>query len=202
MASKVTERVPPPFPNDKRKNLMSGYLLFIEGMIRHYEAVYPDDDQGRASQNRRMGWGISQQIVAQYVVEMLLRIRLVLNDHPDRELHSHNLRHLYNKLTREEQARVEGSYVKFLHNDFQWTWAELQTVASFLKFLGPNPIKSTRYPYQRGGSGVTLFAARCYRPLIYALFVGLFDYPVRDKLEDRYNTEFRSFKDSIKNQQR
>lgn len=196
----MAERPPGPFPEDQRKTFMSGYLFYVEGMIRHFEAEYPNDEQdGKGSQNRRMGWNISQQIVAQYVVEMLLRIRLVLNDFPDRELRTHNLRHLYNKLTDKERTSVEESYTRFLHNEVRWTWDEFSSVAAFLKFLGPNPIKNTRYPYQRG-SGPRLFSARSYRPLMYALFVGLFDYPVRDKLEHRYDTEFRSFKDSLKDE--
>ena len=34
---------------------------------------------------------------------------------------------------------------------------------------------------------------------MYALFIGLHDYPVHDSLDKRFDTEFRSFKESRNN---
>ena len=75
-----------------------------------------------------------------------------------------------------------------------------RTVESFLDFLGKNPITKTRYPWQQQHDGV-LFSPNMYRFLINALYIALHQYPfAKDSLDKRYDTRFKSLKDSLKNE--
>ena len=135
-------------------------------------------------------------MVSQYVVEMLLQIRL--KQQRVRRTETHDLAQLYRQLSEDDKNFVEKVYKQILNAEVVSTWDVYETVASFLDFLGNNPIKRTRYPWQQGHIG-TLYSPKSYRVLIYALFIALHGYPVKDSLEKRYDTKFTSFEESRKN---
>ena len=154
-----------------------------------YESVEKD--------HRTLGWNIGRQLVALYLVEMLLRI-----DFERRGITSgtatHNLASLFRQLPKESQKNVEKVYTCILNNEVRSTWDVCQTAISLLDFLGKKPITKTRYPWQQQHNG-TLYSPAILRPLIYALLIGLHSYPyTEDRMVKRYDTEFRSFEESRK----
>ena len=113
----------------------------------------------------RMGWGIGRQIVSQYVVEMLLQIRL--KQQGVRRTETHNLAQLYRKLSEDDRNRAEKVYKQILNAEIASTWDVYETVGSFLDFQAKNPIKRTRYPWQQAHVG-TLYSPESYRALVRA----------------------------------
>ena len=69
------------------------YLYYLDGPILFSEAECPDGEK----QPIKMGWGIGRQLISQYVVEMLIRIRLERHG-ITRRTGTHNLVLLYRKL--------------------------------------------------------------------------------------------------------
>ena len=116
-------------------------------MALYADAECPNEEK-RA---RRMGWGIGRQMVSQYVVEMLLQIGL--KQQGVHRTETHNLARLYGKLLEDDKNMVEKVYKRILHAEVASTWDVYETVASFFDFLGQNPVKRTRYPWQPGEEG-------------------------------------------------
>ncbi len=189
----MTQSKPVSDSEAKRREFLAKYLYYLDGLALYAEAECPEDAQLPAV---RMGWGIGRQIISQYVVEMLLQARLALLG--TRRTETHNLSHLYRMLPETDRDAVEDTYKWILNAEVEWTWDVYETVFSFLNFLGANPITKTRYPWQQKHEG-TLYSPSSYRALVYALFIALHGYPVRDALQKRFDTEFRSFKESRRN---
>ena len=170
-----------------------GFILIYEGLAEYYKAKCPFEEEGDP---RRMGWGIGRQIVAQYLVEILLKSAL---EHQGITRNTHNLAYLFKKLPGVQRNAVERRYKEFLNSEVEWTWDVFETVWSFLNYLGKNPIKKTRYPWQSGDENETLFSPNIYLQLIYALFVELHGYPCdKGSFEKKIGTKFKSLADSRK----
>ena len=80
-----------------------------------------------------------------------------------------------------------------------------ETVDSLLHYLGGNAITDTRYFWEPdrnhvGEHASILFAPRMLRPMIYALFIVLHNYPSKPILK-RYDTTFQSLAESFKKDQ-
>ena len=167
-------------------------INFLEGTVDYSQAKPPYDD---SEDPRVLGWNIGRQITAQYVIEMLLRYSLEKQSIQARN--THDLRYLFNKLPESKRNAVEDRYKVLLNSEVEWTWDVCKTVHSFLSFLGKNPIKNTRYPWQ--SSKDLLYNANMYRYLFYAIFIELHGYPTaEDSFEKRYETQFKSLADSRK----
>ena len=180
----------------KRRKFFQKYAYYLEGMLDYFQMNHSYDDAQKDP--RVLGWTIGRQIIALYLVEMLLRIDFERRG-ITRNISTHNLGHLFRKLPKDRQDRVEQIYIKILNNECEWTWDVCRTVESFLNFLGKQPIVATRYFWQQGDKG-TLFAPRLFRPLVSALLIALYGYPYEEgSLDKRFDTEFRSFSESRKN---
>ena len=190
---RATGRTTPGAVDAKRREYFQKYLYYLDGLAFYADAECPEEEKPFI----RMGWGIGRQMVSQYVVEMLLRIRF--KKQGSRRTETHNLAHLYKMLPEDDKNAVEKVYKRILNAEVAWTWDVYETVASFLDFLGKNPIKHTKYPWQQQHVG-TLYSPTSYRALIYALFIGLHGYPpgAKGSLDKRFDTEFRSFQESRK----
>ena len=176
----------------RQRGFFQKYLYYLDGLAFYADAKCPKEEKPSI----QMGWGIGRQMVSQYVVEMLLRIKL--EEQGTRRTETHNLEHLYRMLPEDDKNDVEKVYKRILNSEVEWTWDVYETVASFLDYLGRSPITRTRYPWQQQHVG-TLYSPASYRALIYALFIALHGYPVaKDSLDKRFDTEFRSFKESRK----
>ena len=187
----------PWFESDaKRREFFLKYNYYLEGMLDYFLMSHSYSD----TQNdpRVLGWTIGRQIIALYLVEMLLRIDFERRG-ITRNISTHNLAHLFRKLPKDRRDRVEQIYTKILNSEYEWTWDVCRTVECFLNFLGKKPIIATRYPWQQVDKG-TLFAPRLLRPLVIALYIALHGYPYKKgSLDKRFDTEFRSFSESRKN---
>ena len=107
------------------------------------------------------------------------------------------MRYLFNKFPQSVRNAVEDRYKVLLNSEVEWTWDICKTVQFFLSFLGKNPIKNTRYPWQAQND--LLYNANMYRYLIYAIFIKLHNYPMAESsFEKRYDTQFKSLVDSLK----
>lgn len=184
---------PTPRRNVESKMLKTLPIYFLAGTVDYFQATPPYESKDP----RILGWNIGRQITAQYVVEMLLRYSLEKQGIPARN--THNLRYLFNKLSESKRNAVEGRYRVLLNSEVEWTWDVCKTVQSFLSFLGKNPIKNTRYPWQSQKN--LLYNANMYRYLIYAIFIELHHYPTaQGSFAKRYDTQFKSLADSWKSE--
>ena len=93
------------------------YIVYLEGMADYIQInhKYEKDD------HRQVGWGIGRQIVAQYLVEMLLRVDL------ERQgitigTKTHNLAHLFRKLPHGRRNSVETVYKLILNSEVEEAW--------------------------------------------------------------------------------
>ena len=148
--------------------------------------------------NRALGWDIGRQIIALYLLEMLLKTYLERRD-VTHVINTHNLALLFRRLSKNRRDTVEQIYTQILNSEVEWTWDICRTVECFLDFLGKNPIGKSRYPWQQQHIG-TLFAPGKLRPVVVALYIGLHEYPYETgALDKRFDTQFRSFSESRKN---
>ena len=177
---------------------MKPNIFWMEGLLTNFALPFPYDDR---NDPRRMGFGVGQQIVGLYLTEMLLKYALD-NSGVSHGQH-HNLHDLFRKLSRPRRRTVERKYTKILNSE--WAWDVAETVDSFLLYLGRNAITDTRYFWEPGRNHVgeekaTLFSPRMLRPLIYAIFIVLHNYPSKP-IKKRYDTTFQSLAESLKQDQ-
>lgn len=170
-------------------------ITWMEGLLTFFEAPFPHNQDDP----RRMGFGVGQQIVGLYIVEMLLKY--ALDEAGGSYGPHHNLHELFRNLPRQRRRAVDRKYVEILNSEFEWAWDVAKTAESLLLYLGRNPITGTRYfweDYHSHGVGHAsiLFAPRMLRPLIYALFIVLHNYPSEITVK-RYNTTFHSLVESL-----
>ena len=147
----------------KRREFFRKYLFYLDGLALYADAECPTEEKPFI----RMGWGIGRQMVSQYVVEMLLRIRLEAQGVHGTE--THNLASLYGRLPENDANAVENVYKRILNAEVAWTWDVYETVASFFDFLGRNPIKHTQIPVAAAARGDALLARQLPSAYIRAL---------------------------------
>ena len=114
----------------------------MEGLLTLFQATFPHD----ADDPRRMGFGLGQQVVGLYIVEMLLKYAL-----DDGVPHGH-LQDLFRNLSRQRKRAVERKYKDLLNSEFDWAWDVAETVDSILEYMGNNAITDTRYFWEEGRS--------------------------------------------------
>ena len=180
--------------NEKKPN-----IVWMEGLLTLFDAPFPHD----VDDPRRMGFAVGQQIVGLYIIEMLLKY--ALDDHGSSHGQHHNLHELFRNLSRPRRRAVQRKYEEILNSEVEWAWDVAETVDSLLQYLGNNAITDTRYFWEPdrnhlGEHASILFAPRMLRPLIYALFVELHNYPSKP-ITKRYNTTFQSLEESLRRDQ-
>ena len=187
----------------KAKRGIDPRLIYnVEGVLDYFQeaCLYKSTDL------RLIGWSLGRQVVAQYLVEIILKcahLKYVQYVLP----HGHSLRDLFDGLPAPQRQKVEAKYREILHSQVKSTWDVFQTVESFLAFLGANPITESRYYWDKDSASNTLgvgyfqglVSPDSYRPLIYSLYIILHDYPSRSMVA-RYDTKFESLRRSLKNE--
>ena len=179
---------------------MKPNIFWLEGLLTNFALPFPYDDR---NDPRRMGFSVGQQIVGLYLTEMLLKYALD-NSGVSHGQH-HNLPRLFTDLPESHRVAVEQKYTEILNSEAEWAWDVAETVDSFLLYLGRNAITDTRYFWEPGRNHVgeeasILFAPRMLRPLIYAIFIVLHNYPSKP-IRKRYDTTFPSLAESLKQDQ-
>ena len=87
-----------PEPDAKRRRYFEKYIYYLEGMADYFQVNH---SYGNAKDDHRaLGWAIGRQIVALYLVEMLLKIDLERRG-GTRNINTHNLVHLFRKLPKD-----------------------------------------------------------------------------------------------------
>lgn len=167
------------------------HVTWLEGVLDYFNAPFPQEP----GDSREIGFGIGRQIVGLYLVEMLLKY--ALDDLEIKYERSHNLLGLFAGLPERRQSAVETKYKDFLFDGVAETWDFASSVASFLKYLGDDPMSDSRYFWERQHSPnkSIIFFGSLLRLLIYACFIVLHDYPEGSSLEKRYETRFISLED-------
>lgn len=174
-------------------------IHWMEGVLAHFETKFPY----AADDPRRLGFGVGQQIVGLYIVEMLLKYALDNAGVPHG--HHHNLHQLFKNLSRQRRRAVQRKYTELLNSEFEWAWDVAETADSLLQYLGDNAITDTRYFWEPdrthiGEDASILLSPRMLRPLIYALFIALYNYPAKPIVK-RYDTTFQSLAESFRKDQ-
>ena len=146
---------------------------------------------------RHIGFGIGRQVVGLYLAEMILKH--ALDDLSQPYGHSHSLHDLFNALPQPHRNAVESKYTEILSGSVSEIWDFASSVASFLEYLGDDPMTDSRYFWERSRPREMsiVFFNTSLRPLIYALFVALHNYPEEGQYQKRYHTKFISFEDSL-----
>ena len=168
---------------------------WTEGLLVLFKTVFPYEDDD----DRKIGFSLGRQIVGLYLIELL--IMYALDECHITYKSDHNLRRLYGLLPLHKKRAVERKYRELLGHSHVSTWDFAKTAESFLDYLGNNPITDTRYfwkrPHTRDRS--IIFLPDTLSPLVGALFIALHDYPQGGPIEQRFQTHFISFLDSLKN---
>lgn len=161
----------------------------------YFRRTFPHDK----SDPRRIGFEVGQRIIGLYLSEMLLKYALDEIDVKYRN--THNLNSLYSKLPYDKKKRAKEKYKELLHNRYEWTWSFARTLNPFLKYLGENPIKDSRYFWKKNySSRPHLLSPRNLNTLVYSLLIALHNYPQKSPvIEKRYETQFVDFEKSLAN---
>ena len=168
-------------------------VVWLEGVLDYFNAPFPHDNDDP----RRLGYDIGRQLIALYLAEMLLKHALDdLNVSYDR---IHSLRELFRALPESSRGSVESKYSEILSGSVAETWDFERSVASFLDYLGDDPMTDSRYFWERDRPHdiSIVFFPTALRPLIYALFVALHGYPEKGQYEKQFDTNFISFEESL-----
>ena len=171
-------------------------VVWLEGVLDYFNAASPHEPEDY----RNIGFGVGRQIVGLYLTEMLLKH--ALDDLNQPYGHSHSLHDLFNALPRPHRNAVESKYSAILSGSVSEIWDFASSVASFLEYLGDDPMTDSRYFWERSRPHdiSIVFSNTSLRLLIYALFVALHDYPEEGQYQKRYDTKFISFEDSLRDQ--
>ena len=174
-------------------------IHWLEGLLTHFEAKFPH----AANDPRKLGFAVGRQIVGLYIIELLLKYALE-NAGVAHGQH-HNLQELFRNLSRQRRRAVERKYTELLNSDFEWAWDVARTAESLLRYLGTSAITDTRYYWEPNRTHVgehasILVAPQMLRPLLYALFIVLHNYPSKPIVK-RYDTTFVSLAESLKKDQ-
>ena len=170
-------------------------IVWMEGLLVLFDAPFPHE----SDDPRRMGFSVGRQIVGLYIIEMLLKY--ALDDSGSSHGQNHNLHELFRNLPRPRRRAVQRKYLEILNSEVPWAWDVAESVDSLLRYLGENAITDTRYFWEPdrnhlGEHASILFAPTMLRPLIYALFIVLHNYPSKSIVK-RYDTTFQSLAKSL-----
>ena len=168
-------------------------VVWLEGILDYFNMPFPHEPEDP----REIGFGIGRQIVGLYLSEMILKHALDNLNQPYGQ--SHNLHDLFNALPRPHRNAVESKYSEILSGSVPETWDFASSVASFLEYLGNDPMTDSRYFWERSRprNMSIVFFGTSLRHLIYALFIALHNYPEKGQYQKQYHTKFISFEDSL-----
>ena len=168
-------------------------VVWLEGVLDYFNTPFPHEPEDP----RLIGFGIGRQVVGLYLSEMLLKHSL--DDLNQPYGHGHNLHDLFNALPLPHRNAVESKYSEILSGSVSEIWDFANSVASFLEYLGDDPMTDSRYFWERirPRNMSIVFFNTSLRPLIYALFVALHNYPEEGQYQERYHTKFISFEDTL-----
>ena len=171
--------------------LMTGVLAYFNAPVQH---------DPRQALGAGAGVNVGRQIIGLYIVEVLLKHALA--NAGEKQRYTHDLHDLFMKLTSQQRCAVEKKYTELLNTAKDTAWDVAETVDSLLRYLGKNAITDTRYILEPGlhhaveGASITV-DPEMLRPLIYALFNVLHEYPL-ETMEKRYDTTFEPLTEFIK----
>ena len=173
-------------------------IVWMEGMLSLFEAPFPYDKEDR----RTIGFGVGRQIVALYLVEIILKC--AQSDLAVMRRSRHNLASLFHHLSLQQKAHSESTYQALLNSNAEWNWDIAESVKALLNYLGKSAFTDTRYFWDpkrtHTASDVSILVMPdTLRNLLYALFISLHDYP-SEPISKRFDTTFRSLEDSLKNE--
>ena len=168
--------------------------LWMAGVLDYFNAPVEHDPR------QALGVGVGRQIIGLYIAELLLKHALEnTGENPGRK---HDLHDLFMKLTSQQQCAVEQKYTELLNTEKDVAWDVAKTVDSLLRYLGKHAITDTRYILEPGlhhavkGASIVVDPGML-RPLIYALFNVLHEYPMETMVK-RYDTTFKPLTEFIK----
>ena len=176
---------------------MKPNVVWLEGVLDFFNAPFPHDPRDP----RAIGFSVGRQVIALYLVEMLLKYALDSYGVPHGK--KHDLHQLFMNLPRPTRRAVERRYAQLLRSAIPRTWDVCRTVESFLDYLGDNPITDTRYFWENDREcgdhrgSVLIMQHTILRQLVYAIFIELHNYPTKS-IVDRYETEFESLDESFR----
>ena len=183
-------------PKDKKPN-----ITWMEGLLTLFNAQFPHGP----NDPRWRGFSLGRQIIGSYIAEML--IKYALEDSGRTYGPHHNLYELFRNLPRPLRCEVERTYTAILNSLMESAWDIAKSVESLLQYLGPNPIKDTRYFWEPNRNHVHIFEhtsilimPETIHCLIYALFIALHNYPNKPIVK-RYNTVFMSLAEALERDQ-
>ena len=171
-------------------------VVWLEGVLDFFNAPFPHEP----GDPRGIGFGVGRQVIALYLVEMLLKYALDSYGVPHGK--KHNLHQLFMNLPRPTRRAVERRYAQLLRSAVARTWDVCRTVESFLGYLGDNPITDTRYFWENDREcgddrgSLLILNHTILRQLVYAIFIELHNYPTKPIVE-RYDTKFESLDESF-----
>ena len=184
--------------SDEDKEPWMPHVVWLEGVLDYFTF----NDQSKSDDRIRIGYEIGQQIVGLYLSEMLIKCAL---QHVSQSYEfSHSLSVLFDLLPYSKRADTELTYKESLAGEVEETWDYEATVESYLTYFGDDPFTDARYFWerQRPHHMPMIFGYSSLRRLIYALFVGLHNYPQRGSYRRQFKTRFRSLDDSLDERQR
>ena len=158
----------------------------FEGAMGYFKQVSTNKDEGV-----QIGFSQGRMIVGLHLIEIM--IKRFLSSYNIGNLKTHNLLKLYNKIPIFDRIRIGKIYPDFYWNK-SWIWDFSETVESFLRFLGKDPITSTRYFWD--SEVKLLFMPNRLVCLIHALIIGLHNYPYKQIIRKGNGPVIESFNDS------
>ena len=173
-------------------------LVWMEGMLSLFEARFPHDSEDR----RTIGFNIGRQIVALYLIEIILKC--AQSDLAIMRRSRHHLARLFHHLSAEQKANAEATYRALVNSNTEWDWDIAESVDALLNYLGKSAFTDARYFWDPKRTHTSPEASILFMPgtmsnLLYALFISLHDYPC-EPIAKRFDTTFLSFKESLKNE--
>ena len=168
-------------------------IEYHEGVLDYFNAVFPHE----SGDPRWLGFSVGKCIIGTYLVEILLQY--ALDNEGVKYRAGHNLYELYTRLPRARRDAVEAKYTEIMSSRVEWTWDIAQSVLSYLQYLGKQPLVDFRYYWKsRRRDGGVLFSPEIIYAVVYSLFIVLHDYPESGPVLKRYDTQFVSLEDSLK----
>lgn len=173
-------------------------IVWMEGMLSLFEAPFPYDNEDR----RTIGFGVGRQIIALYLIEIILKC--AQNDLAILRRSRHNLASLFHHLSPQQKAHSETTYRELVNSNTEWDWDIAESVEALLNYLGKSAFTDTRYFWDPRRTHTApdvsiLVMPDTLRNLLYALFISLHNYP-SEPITKRFDTTFRSLDDSLENE--